>query len=86
MLFNPKSPKQKVAKQQVAGGKISGLWGVDKWHDSIIPNLFVKVDISIVHVVEVPLMVTNEVANQLTMRNAIGLSTLWNWKYVKDFV
>jgi hypothetical protein len=34
--------------------------GVDKWHGYVIPNLFVKVDISIIHVVEVPLMVTNE--------------------------
>jgi hypothetical protein len=58
MLFNPKSPKQNVV-----GDKISGLWEVDKWHDSVTPNLFVKVDISIVHVVEVPLMVTNEVAD-----------------------
>jgi hypothetical protein len=54
-LFNPKNPKKKVV-----GGKISGLWGVDKWHDFVIPNIFVKVDISIVHVVELPLMVTNE--------------------------
>jgi hypothetical protein len=81
MLFNPKSPKQRVV-----GSKISGLWGVDKWHDFVIPNLFVKVDISIIHVVEIPLMVTNEVVDQFTVGDAIGSSTLWNWKYAKDFV
>ncbi len=80
-LFNPKSPKHKVA-----GGKISGLWGLDKWHGSIIPNLFVKVDISVVHGVEVPLMVTNEIVNKFTMGDAIGSFALWSWKYVKDLV
>jgi hypothetical protein len=57
-LFNPKSPQKKVAR-----GKIDGLRGVDKWHGSVIPNLFVKVDILVVHVVEVPLMITNETTN-----------------------
>jgi hypothetical protein len=70
-LFNPKSPKHKVV-----GGKISGLWRVDKWHGSIIPNLFVKVDILVVHVVEVPLMVTNEAVDQFTVGDAIGLICL----------
>jgi hypothetical protein len=80
-LFNPKSPQKKVA-----GGKIDGLWGVDKWHGSIIPNLFVKVDILVVHVVEFPLMVTNETTDQFTTGDAIGSFALWSSKYVKDFV
>jgi hypothetical protein len=80
-LFNPKNPKQKVV-----GCKIIGLWGVDKWHGYVILNLFVKVDISVVHVAEVPLIVTNETTDQFTMGNAIGSFALWSWKYVKNFV
>ncbi len=80
-VIQPKKPKNKVV-----GGKISGLWGVDKWHGYVIPNLFVKVDISVFHVVEVPLMVTNEVADQFIVGDAIGSYALWSWKYVKDFV
>jgi hypothetical protein len=80
-LFNPKSPKQKVAR-----GKINGLWGVDKWHGFVIPNLFVKVDIPTVHATEVPLMVTNEAANRFIARDAIWLFALWIWKYVNNFV
>ncbi len=80
-LLNPKSPKQKVV-----GGKISGLEEVDKRHGYVIPNFFVNVNISIVHVVEVPLMVTNKAFDQFTMGDAIGSFALWSWKYVKDFV
>jgi len=49
-------------------------------------NVFIKIDISIVHVVEVPLLVTNEATDQFTMGDAIGSFALWSWKYVKDFV
>jgi hypothetical protein len=77
-LVNPKIQKQKVAL-----GKISGLWGIDKFHGLPIPKFWIKIDIAIAHVVDVPLMHTHEADDQFLMKDVVGTSTLWNWKYVK---
>jgi hypothetical protein len=44
----------------VAIRKINGLWGIDKFYGNVIPNFSLKIDVSIVHVVDVPLMHPHE--------------------------
>jgi hypothetical protein len=77
-LLNAKNPRQKVAL-----GKISGLWGVDKFHGHFIPNFYVKVDVAVVRVGDVPFMHPHELDNQILVQDVLGISTLWNWEYVK---
>ncbi len=67
----------------MALGKISGLWGMDKFHGCFIPNFCVKVDVVVVHVDDVPLIHPHEPNDQVLMQDVVGISTLWNWKYVK---
>jgi hypothetical protein len=62
----------------VASGKISGLWGVDKFHGHFIPNFCVKVDVVIVHVGDVPFMHLHELNDQVLVQDLVGTSTLWN--------
>ncbi len=40
--------------------KISGLWGINKFHGLPIPKFWIKVNVAIAHVVDVPLMYTHE--------------------------
>jgi hypothetical protein len=54
-LVNPKNQRQKVALR-----KISGLWGINKFHGLPIPKFWIKVNVAIAHVVDVPLMYTHE--------------------------
>jgi hypothetical protein len=77
VLMNPKNQRQKVVS-----GKISCLWGIDKFNGSPIPNFSVKV-VAIVHVVDVPLMHPHEVDDQVLMQDVVGTCTLWNQKYLK---
>lgn len=73
MLLNPKNPRQKVAL-----GKITSLWGVDKFHGYVIPSFCVKVNVAVIHMANIPLMHPHEVDDQVVVRNVIGTSTLWN--------
>ncbi len=67
----------------MALGKINGLWGIDKFHGLPIPNFWIKVDVVVAHVVDVPLMHTHGDDDQFLMKDVVRTSTLWNWKYVK---
>jgi hypothetical protein len=67
MLLNPKNPKQKVASS-----KISGLWGVEKFHGHFIPKFCVKVNVMVVHVDDVPFMHPHELADQVLMQDVVG--------------
>jgi hypothetical protein len=51
MLLNPKNIRQKVVI-----GKISGIWGIDKFHGNVIPNFWLKVDAIVTHIGDIPLM------------------------------
>ncbi len=48
--------------------KINGLWGIDKFHGLPIPNFWIKVNVTIAHVVDVPLMHTHEADDQSLMK------------------
>jgi len=50
----------KPKKHTIDSGKINGLWGIDKFHGDVIPEFSLKVDVVIVHVVDVPLMHLHE--------------------------
>jgi hypothetical protein len=67
----------------VALRKISQLWGINKIHSLPIQNFWIKVDVAIAHVVDVLLMHAHEANDQFLMKDVVGTSTLWNWKYVK---
>jgi hypothetical protein len=54
-LLDPKNTWQMVAIH-----KISGLWGIDTFYGNLIPKFSLKVDVSIVHVVDVPFMHPHE--------------------------
>jgi hypothetical protein len=79
VLVNPKNPRQKVAF-----GKINGRWGfMDKFHGLNIPKFWIKVDVAVEHVLDVPLMHPYEVDDQVVIKDVVGSCTLWNLKYVK---
>jgi hypothetical protein len=67
----------------VASGKFNGLWVVDKFHGCVIPSFCVKIDVTVIHMVDIPLMHPHETDDQVVVRDVIGTSTLWNWKDVK---
>jgi hypothetical protein len=73
MLLNPKNTRQKMALR-----KISDLWGIDKFHNTIIPILWLKVDVHVVHMGDVPLMHPHEANDQVLVRDVIGTCALWN--------
>ncbi len=55
ILLNPKNTRQKVAL-----GKISGIWGIDRFHDTTIPFFWLKGDVNVVHMGDVSLMHPHE--------------------------
>jgi hypothetical protein len=61
-MCDPKNPKQKVAS-----GKINGLQGVDKFHGCVIPSFWVKVDVAVIHMVDIPLMHSRKVNDQVVV-------------------
>ncbi len=63
--------------------KISGHWGVDKFHGSSILEFMLKMDVVVGHVPDTPLMHMHEVDDQALVRDVVGTCTLWNWRYVK---
>jgi hypothetical protein len=78
VLLNPKN-----AKQKVAFGKVSGQWGLEKFHGAIVLEFLFKVDVATMHMLEIPLMHPHEANDQVAMGDVVGTCTLWNWKYVK---
>jgi hypothetical protein len=71
----------------VASSKINNcLGGVDKFHGSLIVDVCFKVDVVVVHVIDIPLMYLYEVDDQTIMRDVVGICTLWNQRYVKVVV
>jgi hypothetical protein len=78
VLVNLKNPKQKVAF-----GKISGCWGSKKFHCSLIPKFWYKVDVMVVHMLEGPLMHSHENDDHAIVKDVVGICTMWNWKYVE---
>ncbi len=77
-LLNPKNPRHKVAS-----GKISGLWGLDKFHGCTILDFWFKVYVDVVHMPEVPLIHPHDANDQYVVEHVEGACTLWNWKFVK---
>jgi hypothetical protein len=54
--MNPKN-----ASQKVASSKVSGWWGVDKFHGATIPIFWFKIDVATTHRPKIPLMHLHEV-------------------------
>lgn len=48
----------KSQKHKAKGGnrKISGLWGIYKFHGNVIPIFWLKVDVVVIHIGDIPLM------------------------------
>lgn len=67
----------------VASGKISGVWGVDKFHFKEIPQFCYKVDITHTLIDDAPLMHPHAGGDQFLIRDVIGGSVLWNQKHMK---
>jgi hypothetical protein len=78
VLLNPKNVRQKVASS-----KVSDQWGLEKFHDATIPKFWFKVDVAIVHMLEIPLMHPHKADDQAIVGDVVSTCTLWNWKYVK---
>ena len=67
----------------VASGKISGVWGVDKFHFKAIPPFFYKVDVTHALIGDAPLMLLHEEGDQFLIRDVIGGSVLWSQQHMK---
>ena len=77
-LMNFKNPREIVAS-----GKISGVWGVDKFHFKPIPQFFYKVDVTHALIADAPLMHPHEKGDQFLVRDVVGGSVLWSQKFMK---
>jgi hypothetical protein len=71
------------ASQKVASNRVSGWWGVDKFHGATIPDFWFKIDVAIAHMPKIPLMHRHEVDEWTKVGDVVGTCTLWNWKFVK---
>ncbi len=53
--------------------------GVDKFHGNVIPIFWLKVDVVVVHIGDIPFMHPHsKVDDQVLVQDVIGTSTLWN--------
>jgi hypothetical protein len=74
----------KNAREIVASGKISGVWGVDKFHFKPIPQFFYKVDVTHALIPDAPLMHPHEAGDQFLVKDVVGSSVLWSQKHMKS--
>ena len=73
----------KNPRMVVVSGKISGVWGVHKFHVKAIPQFFYKVDITHALIDDAPLMHPHEGGDQFLIIDVIGGSVLWSQKHMK---
>ena len=64
--------------QTVASSKISGIWGVDKFHFRSIIQFFYKVYITHAQINDTPLMHRHAEGDQFLVKDVIGGSVLWS--------
>ncbi len=57
----------------MVAGKISGLWGIDRFHGNVIPYFWLKVDVAVLHMGDIPLMHPHEVDNQVLVQDVLEL-------------
>ena len=62
--------------KRVGTGRVSGLGGTGNFHNRPIPNNYVKVNLESV-LVNVPLQIRVEEADQVNLKDALGSSVLW---------
>ena len=67
----------------VASGKISGVWGVDKFHFKAIRQFLYKVDVTHPLIDDAPLMHPHAGGDQFLIRDVIGGSVLWSQKHME---
>ena len=67
----------------VASGKISGVWGVNKFHFKAIPPFFYKMDVAHALIDDAPLMHPHEGGDQFLIRDVVGGSVLWSQQHMK---
>jgi hypothetical protein len=60
----------------VALGKINDFWGIDRFHGIVIPNFWLKVDVNVVHMGDVPFMHPHEANDQVLVQDVIGTCAL----------
>jgi hypothetical protein len=73
-LMNPRATRQKVA-----GGRISGIGGEDKFHFASIPETWFKIDVG----PDIPLMWENESVDQMMVGDIKGSNAVWDQKFLK---
>ena len=73
----------KNLRKIVVSCKISGVWGVDKFHFKPIPQIFNKVDVTHAQIDDAPLIHPHAGENQFLVKDVIGGSVSWSHKYIK---
>ena len=73
----------KSSREIVACGKISGVWGVDKFHFKPIPQFLYKVDVSHAVIGDARLPHPHEEGDQFLVRDVVGGSALWSQNHMK---
>lgn len=53
--------------------KISGLWGIAMFHGNVIPYFWLKVDVAVVHMGDIPLMHPHEANDQVLVQDVLEL-------------
>jgi hypothetical protein len=76
--MNPRSNWQKVA-----AGVISAVGGKDKFHFSVIPNTWFKIDVKETFAPHVPLMWEVADVEQRKIGDVVGGNAVWDQKYLK---
>jgi hypothetical protein len=76
--MNPRATRQKVA-----GGRISGIGGEDKFHFTSIPETWFKIDVGEIFAPDIPLMWENESVDQMMVGDIKGSNAVWDQKFLK---
>ncbi len=53
--------------------KINGLWGIDMFHGNVIPYFWLKVDVVVVHMGDIPFMHSHEDDNRVLVQDVLEL-------------
>jgi hypothetical protein len=79
--MNPRSIRKKVAT-----GVVNGIGGEDKFHFTIIPETWLKIDITKVFAPNVALMLEVALVDQRGVGDVKGGNAIWDQKFLKVVV
>lgn len=78
LLLDPKNPRTKCG-----AGRIMGTSDEDVFHGQAIQEGWFRVEMSDVYIKDFPLMFPYEPADQETLKDVVGSSTLWDGRFLK---